>query len=320
MNCINCGKELKEGAKFCPGCGTPCTADADSGSQQHSPYTEETVAVKSDAANYDPAIPEGYHQPAIPESNEYKPQKKSNVTTIIITVLVILIIAAATFFSLIAFEVIDNPFAGDSYAENTDKMISGKTPYEEEIVETVPESDVHGLTFGKVTDNIYENPSIGIGCALTADWTFYTDQEISEMTGKLYDRLSDDVSEIIANSDIIYDMYAHRSNNLETINVVIEKGKISELYSSMEEFYNSNIPIFEYGLESMGMTDIESKVTNINIDQTAFKALTLKATYYGVPFYETLVTLESGDYSVSITCASYYEDNAESFFDYFYFK
>lgn len=59
MYCTNCGSELKEGAKFCTGCGAP----AEQAEDEHKVISEEQI---------DPQIPKGHGQKEKGESSAKK--------------------------------------------------------------------------------------------------------------------------------------------------------------------------------------------------------------------------------------------------------
>ncbi|MGN1339635.1 MAG: zinc-ribbon domain-containing protein, partial [Oscillospiraceae bacterium] len=75
MFCMKCGRQLNDGAKFCPGCGTKVENPEDF----TTPVSESTVPVSAPAAAVavleKPASPEAPAAPEAPQQTSFLPQQ-----------------------------------------------------------------------------------------------------------------------------------------------------------------------------------------------------------------------------------------------------
>ena len=62
--------------------------------------------------------------------------------------------------------------------EDVRGQVSGNTKPagEETVQQTEP-----AVSMGKTESNVYKNDFLGISCALSSDWVFYTDEQIREL-------------------------------------------------------------------------------------------------------------------------------------------
>ena len=62
---------------------------------------------------------------------------------------------------------------------------------------------------------------VGIGCQLSDDWTYYTDEQLAELSGVVAES-SEEMQKAMEDGKSTYDMFASAMEGLVTINVVYE--------------------------------------------------------------------------------------------------
>jgi len=93
---------------------------------------------------------------------------------------------------------------------------------EEPTVEAEPEvafADVVGVSSGKE----YVNKYFAIGCTFDANWDLQSQEAIEENNKKAVELTSDDYKDIFETASTITDMYAVNVNQMDTINITIQK-------------------------------------------------------------------------------------------------
>ncbi len=78
-----------------------------------------------------------------------------------------------------------------------------------------------GFQRGTIENGIYTNTFAGIGCQLSDDWTYYTDEQLAELSGVVAES-SEEMQKAMEDGKSTYDMFASAMEGLVTINVVYE--------------------------------------------------------------------------------------------------
>ena len=78
-----------------------------------------------------------------------------------------------------------------------------------------------GFQRGTIENGIYTNTFVGIGCQLSDDWTYYTDEQLAELSGVVAES-SEEMQKAMEDGKSTYDMFASAMEGLVTINVVYE--------------------------------------------------------------------------------------------------
>lgn len=204
---------------------------------------------------------------------------------------------------------------------------SGNSENPSGTVETAPPAEEAAVSLGRMEGGVYTNTYAGYGCQLDSDWTFYTAEELQDMP--------ENVAEIFADSELldadtylnqITDMMAENVNDLTTVNVLYTKMSMQErlIYATLSddavldtvlEQKDSMIAAFEqagYQVESMEKVT----VTFLGAD---YPALYSVMSIDGVPYYTLqLFNYKAGQYGVTLTLASFLEDNTASLLELFY--
>lgn len=184
------------------------------------------------------------------------------------------------------------------------------------------------VSMGRLEGGVYTNSYTGYGCSLDSSWVYYSAEELQELPEDTMELFED--SELFDDSDVLNyftDMMAENAEAMTTMNVLYQKLSMEErlAYAAMDEG-----EILEYVLEEMGgeMADayaqagftVESAET-VTVTFLGQQRTALKTAYSmeGVPYYTLqLFDFGLGKYSVTLTLASFLEDNTADLLELFY--
>lgn len=180
---------------------------------------------------------------------------------------------------------------------------------------------------GRLEGGVYTNSYTGYGCTLDESWTFYTAEELQE--------LPENVAELLEGSELgdqndflqqITDMMAENVNDLTTINVLYQKLSMQErlAYMSLSEEQIMEVTLeqkdamIEAYAQAGILVDTMKPVTVTFLGEERTALLT-SSTIEDIPYYTLqLFDYHLGQYSVTLTLASYMEDNTAGLLDLFY--
>lgn len=197
-----------------------------------------------------------------------------------------------------------------------------ETPSKEASGEQVENEVVSEKEFsmGEIDGLVYENEFIGIGCELEDEWSFMSDEEIKELNNITADVAGEEYEELLEDAELIYDMYAIGGNQLDSINVNLEKyDKVTLDSLVVEDALENTIPILEKSFGNMGYTDIETYLDKINIEEEEFTCLYLTGEIEGVRIYQKVFPIKCNGYLANVTITTYEEDRVDSLAERFYF-
>ena len=197
-----------------------------------------------------------------------------------------------------------------------------ETPSKEASGEQVENEVVSEKEFsmGEIDGLVYENEFIGIGCELEDEWSFMSDEEIKELNNITGDVAGEEYEELLEDAELIYDMYAIGGNQLDSINVNLEKyDKVTLDSLVVEDALENTIPILEKSFGNMGYTDIETYLDKINIEEEEFTCLYLTGEIEGVRIYQKVFPIKCNGYLANVTITTYEEDRVDSLAERFYF-
>lgn len=183
------------------------------------------------------------------------------------------------------------------------------------------------VSIGRMEGGTYTNSYVGYGCDLDGSWTFYSAEELQEMPQNAKDLMEgSELGDSINVLDQFTDMMAENEELLCTMNLLYQKIPVESrmVYAVMDE-----AEILELVLEekdamieayAQGGFDVESmetvKVTFLGQERMALKTA---STTQGVPYYTLqLFDYKLGQYSTTLTLASFVEDNTASLLDLFF--
>ena len=200
------------------------------------------------------------------------------------------------------------PAATEAVPTNTEAADEGKT-----------------VSLGRVENGVYTNDYIGIGCALGENWTFKTAEELQELPGQVQELLQDTE---YADSSLrqITDMMAENAETMVSVNIQYTKLSIQERlsYATLSDEALVDVVLEESGsvAEAYAQAGIEGATlekTTVNFLGQERYAVYTAATIQGYPYYMLqLFAYGLGQYGVTITFSSFFEDNTVSALDMFY--
>lgn len=192
-----------------------------------------------------------------------------------------------------------------------------------EIIQEESISDVKSkkeFSIGTVENNVYENDFIGIGCALDENWNFYSYEEIMEINNYVVDRAGEDFEESMRKANIVYDMAATSSNQLENININLQKTSTDEINDShIEDILEASIPSVKNTSANMGYTNQYCQIETINIGDKELPCLYLCDEKEGLKKHQKIFLIICDGYLSAITITTVQENTIDSVAENFYF-
>lgn len=215
--------------------------------------------------------------------------------------------------------------AGSSIEEVSGEIHPVET--EAEVVATEPAATERPVSMGRMEGGTYINKYAGYACELDSSWTFYGAEELQDIPENVAEMLEgSELGDSINTLDQFTDMMAENAEQMTTMNLLYQKHTVEERLSyallSDEEILDSVFGIQDQMIAAYEQAGIEvnsmEKVTVTFLGEERL-ALRTSAVMQGVPYYVLqLFDYHLGQYSVTLTLASFVEDNTESLLDLFY--
>lgn len=255
----------------------------------------------------------------------------------LLALLLSLILVLALFAGCSADEDVGGKLSALDDDEDTKQTVSQQEDEEEEPTteaseektdeETPTEGGKSDSYLGRMEGGIYENAYAGYGCKLDTSWTFYTAEELQE--------LPEDVAELFEDSDVgdskskytqITDMMAENTEALTSINVLYQKLDAATRLAFVGLDEEAVIDEVLKQSESMKTAYAQAGIDVISLEKVTVTflgeehtALLMSSTMQGVPYYTLqMMDYSLGQYSVTLTLASFQENNTEALLDLFY--
>lgn len=206
--------------------------------------------------------------------------------------------------------------------QNNDIDVRGKYENDTTNVSSDISNDTNSSTeefsLGKITGNVYKSDFIGISYKLDENWTFYNDEQIKELNKIAVDMAGDEVEELLKKANIVYDMYATDGDQVNNININLEKINTSQLLLlDIAENFKTGVPILKDGFKNMGYENINCEIIDVEVDGKTLDALHTTAEINGVNMYQTIFQKKCNGYLASITITTYFEDTISNLIDNF---
>ena len=181
------------------------------------------------------------------------------------------------------------------------------------------------VTLGRIEGGVYTNDYIGIGCELDSTWTFYTAEELQELPNQVGE-LMQDTEYADAHLRQITDMMAENVDAMVNMNVQYTKMTLQERLAYLKMNDEALVDMILEDRDSMaaayaqaGIEDAILEKTTVNFLGQERCAIRTVATIQGYPYYMLQVfEYGLGQYGVTITFSSFFEDNTTSMLDLFY--
>lgn len=185
----------------------------------------------------------------------------------------------------------------------------------------------NSLALGVVEGNSYANTYAGIGCQLDSSWTVYPADQLQEMPSTVKDMMEgSELAEALANVTQFTDMFAENVELMCNMNVLFQKLEMNQrvAYAMMDEkavleatLEQKDMMIDAYAQGGINVETMEIvTVTFLGQEHYALKTVaeTQGVAYYCLQVFDFWL----GEYSVTITFASFIEDNTETMLELFY--
>ena len=200
---------------------------------------------------------------------------------------------------------------------------SNPTSTEDSSITTSAEEQPAEFSAGKIENNVYKNDFLGLSFTASADWTFYTEDQINALNKQTIDSMNSDAASLVQNAQIIYDMYAQNSNNGGNANINLEK--FSDLQIStmdVKKTIESQFDMLKSTYQNIGFENINIYYDKITVDGKALDGarLTAKISDGSVNFYGVIFCFKKGNYLVNVSLSSILTDKTDDILNCFKFS
>lgn len=200
-----------------------------------------------------------------------------------------------------------------------DTMVPDTTTGAEATTNTPEATTEKEFALGTSSGASYESSFIGIGCTLSSDWVFYTDEQIMELNNATQEMLDEEYAEMVANSATVYDAMAVNNSDSSSLNIVLEKSTaVVVALADIDQILEAQLPVLSDALGSMGLTITSTELVDATIAGMALRGAKITGNISGINFYEIVVPIKCGSYLAYVTVATYVEDNTQTILDQFY--
>ena len=180
------------------------------------------------------------------------------------------------------------------------------------------------ISLGRMEGGIYTNNYVGFQMELGSDWVYYGAEELQELPSDVVEMFKDsELGQAMDGVEQFTDMMAESVERMASINVLCQKMDMTTrlAYAALDDdaivdltLGQQDMLIEAYASAGIMVEKMEKvNVTFLGEDRVALKTY---STIQDIP-YITLQIFEYhlGQYSVTITFATYLEDNTESLLD-----
>ena len=172
---------------------------------------------------------------------------------------------------------------------------------------------------GSAQDHSYWNDYLSIGCTLSDEWYFYTDEEIMENVQATAGELKEDLAEAVKEAGTMMDMMAVNTETGENVNVNLERLSLANsLLMSEKSYVETARQQLADALEQVGMENVTVETGETEFMGKPHACLTVSGSLEGIGLYETLVVVKSGRTMIVVTACSYWEDTTPDILASFY--
>ena len=208
-------------------------------------------------------------------------------------------------------------------ANSTGEAVGGAV--ETNAPDTQPETmeQIVNDLFGSMDDGVYTNDALGVGCRISSDWTYYTEDEIAELNQTVVEMLSDPDVAMVDPDDLdtinCTVMFAGSSDGLANANITMTRLSVIEAYTLTEDVMAD--AALEQVLEaygSMGFTNCTGSTEVRSILGGEHPVVIIEAYLNDIVLHQTEVVIKNGRYFGFITATSYIDDITDDILSWFY--
>lgn len=164
------------------------------------------------------------------------------------------------------------------------------------------------FSIGSASGNTYKNEFIGIQCVLDGNWVFKTDEEMRQINQITSDLVDEEYKNFVSNLTVVQDMMAVNTNQMDTINVVLEKLSGANLFLTADQYMSLSKDATVNALASMGLNIVSAEVTKVQFAGEEHAALVIQADVEGIAVYEVLLAIKCNGYMACVTACTWIEN------------
>lgn len=201
-----------------------------------------------------------------------------------------------------------------------EETVAAETEETEEVTEEAApaeSSDEEAFSIGSSNGGTYTNEYFGFGCSLV-DWSFLSDDEIRQVNEAAAGAFGDDYAALMEKAQTITDMQATNANQVDTLNVTIEKLPLAAMTWSELDYINSSVETLKSTLANGGINVLDVNIDTVTFAGANHAGLYLHADYMGYDLYERLTVVKKSGYVAVVGASSFFEDNTEAYMNNFY--
>lgn len=206
------------------------------------------------------------------------------------------------------------------------KITPAENATEAAVSATEAPEESGSVSLGRMEGGVYVNEYAGYSCELDENWQFYTAEELQELPSNVAELMEG--SELAETADFlaqITDMMAENVNDMTSINVLYQKLGMQErlAYAALDEktilemtLAQKDTMIDAYAQAGIMVSDMT--MTTVTFLGQERSALLTSSTIQDIPYYTLQIfDYHLGQYSVTLTLASYMENNTEQLLELF---
>lgn len=195
-------------------------------------------------------------------------------------------------------------------------------------LETEPAVEERSVSMGRLEGGIYTNTYAGFGCTLDSSWSYHSAEELQDLPENVKEMMEgSELGDSIDTLNQFTDMLAENVDAMTTMNVLYQKLSMEErltfavmseaeileqLLTQMQDSMTEAYAQAGFQVESMEAV----QVTFLGQERTALKTSCMMQ---DVPYYTLqLFDYSLGQYAVTLTLASFLEDNTGDLLSLFY--
>jgi len=182
------------------------------------------------------------------------------------------------------------------------------------------------LSLGRIQGGVYTNEYVGMACELDSSWQFYAAEELQDLSGIQEALEGTQVGDAMQGFEQIMDMQAENVEELTSMNVLYQKLTLQQrlAYAALDEeaiidetLAQKDILVESYAQAGIMVEEMSKKTVTFMGEERV--ALWTKSTLNEIDYYTLQIfNYNLGEYSATITLASFVEDKTEGMLQLFY--
>lgn len=165
-------------------------------------------------------------------------------------------------------------------------------------------------------DRTYENEAIGIGCLVTSNWKYYSQQEIQALNDTAVEMAGAEYDQVVDNTTL---MYASRKGGQDNICLSTEKSDGSTLTTEgLMDSLKDSVPAIQKAYEDMGGYGFQYEISPIAIGDQEFACMYTSANVADVSVYQALICIPYGESIANLSITTYGENTISELLSFFY--